>query len=165
MKSTTLFAIGSMALGMLLAGCMSEQELRDKRIAENQTLFMQLDPAARSRAQFAQIAIGDTQTAVWFAYGEPDKKTSSVSAAGTVEIWDYYTSVPQETYVLVANPPPPDPRDGRGRHHFDAFSFVIPPGYAPPPPGWHYEEDTEYVTALKRQFQFVNGLCTLINTY
>ena len=42
---------------------------------------------------------------------------------------------------------------------------MIPPGYAPPPPGWHYEEDTEYVTALKRQFQFVNGLCTLINTY
>ncbi len=143
----------------LLSGCMTEQELRDQRIAENQTVFLQLDAGAQARARSGQVTIGDTHTAVWFAYGEPNKKSSSVSASGTVEVWDYYTSVPQYYYELEPNPPP-DPYD-RGRR----FYFSIPAGYPPPPPGFHYEERTRYVDALKRQFQFVNGLCTLINTY
>ncbi len=156
--------MGALALAFL-AGCMTEQELRDQRIADNQAVFLQLDAGARSRAQIGQVAIGDNSTTVWFAFGEPDKKSSSTTAAGTVEVWDYYTSVPQDTYTLAQNPPPPDPRDRHARHYYDSRMFYVPPGSPPPPPGWHYEETTQYVPVLKRQFQFVNGVCTLINTY
>ena len=156
--------MGVLALAFL-AGCMTEQELRDKRIAANQAVFLQLDAGAQGRARIGQVAIGDNSTTVWFAFGEPDKKSSSTTAAGTVEVWDYYTSVPQYYYELEPNPPPPDPRDRHARHYYDSRLFYVPPGLPPPPPGWHYEEATRYVPVLKRQCQFTNGLCTLINVY
>lgn len=155
---------------LLLSGCMTEQELRDKRIADNQVLFLQLDEGAKYRAQTGQVVPGDTQTAVWFAYGNPGKKTSSSTAAGVVELWEYYRSVPEGYYVMVPDPPPPPPPrpgDPPPRHHYHPPSYIwtTPPGYAIAPPGWHYEERTRYVSVLAKQVQFVNGICSLINIY
>lgn len=174
-KLTSALAVVLLAAALLSTGCMTAQDWRDKRIADNPSLFMQLDPGAQYRAQTGQVVPGDTQTAVWFAFGSPDKKTSSATASGVVETWDYYRSVPESYYVLMPDPPPPPPPPPPGprmpppppHHHRPHYRplYMTPAGYAPATPGWHYEERTRYVSVLARQVQFVNGICSLINHY
>lgn len=138
-----------------LTGCMTAAELRQKRIEENPELFAQLDPASQARIAAGSIAIGDSQTAVWFALGEPDRRTYQTSVAGTTELWNYMRteSQPYQTRVYDPLPPPPPPR---------------PHGYPPPPPprpSWHYETHYMYYDVLDRQIQFQNGVVVLIQQF
>ncbi len=137
------------ALALVLTGCMTDAERRAERISQNQTLYMQLDQATQSRVSQGLIAIGDTPSAVWLALGEPSKRTSDTTAAATVEIWQYFNSIPEEYTVLVPDPPPP--------------------GVRPPPPGYpvpsHYETRTRYVSVVSLQIQFDNGRVSRIQQF
>ncbi len=137
------------ALALVLTGCMTDAERRAERISQNQTLYMQLDQATQSRVSQGLIAIGDTPSAVWLALGEPSKRTSDTTAAATVEIWQYFNSIPEEYTVLVPDPPPP--------------------GVRPPPPGFpvpsHYETRTRYVSVVSLQIQFDNGRVSRIQQF
>ncbi|MBQ6247504.1 MAG: hypothetical protein IJK04_11600 [Kiritimatiellae bacterium] len=137
------------ALALVLTGCMTDAERRAERISQNQTLYMQLDQATQSRVSQGLIAIGDTPSAVWLALGEPSKRTSDTTAAATVEIWQYFNSIPEEYTVLVPDPPPP--------------------GIRPPPPGFpvpsHYETRTRYVSVVSLQIQFDNGRVSRIQQF
>ena len=137
------------ALALVLTGCMTDAERRAERISQNQTLYMQLDQATQSRDSQGLIAIGDTPSAVWLALGEPSKRTSDTTAAATVEIWQYFNSIPEEYTVLVPDPPPP--------------------GVRPPPPGYpvpsHYETRTRYVSVVSLQIQFDNGRVSRIQQF
>ena len=107
MKKTTLRTAFAAGLALALAGCMTDAELRAERINNNPVLYAQLDPATQSRIAQGLIAIGDTQQAVWLALGEPGKRTSDTTAAGSIEIWQYLTDIPEEYTVLVPDSPPP----------------------------------------------------------
>ncbi len=139
----------AVALALVLGGCMTDAERRAERINQNQVLYMQLDQATQSRVAQGLIAIGDTPSAVWLALGEPSKRTSDTTAAVTVEIWQYFNSIPEEYTVLVPDPPPP--------------------GVRPPPPGYpvpsHYETRTRYVNVVSLQIQFDNGRVSRIQQF
>ena len=149
MKKRIVHIVAAGALALFFAGCMTAAERRAERINQNQALFMQLDSAAQSRVSQGLIAIGDTPAAVWLALGEPDKRTSDTTAAATVEIWQYCSSIPEEYTVLVPDPPPP--------------------GVPPPPPGYlvpsHYETRTRYVKVVSLQIQFDNGRVSRIQQF
>ena len=149
MKQRIVHIVAAGALALFFAGCMTVAERRAERINQNQALFMQLDSAAQSRVSQGLIAIGDTPSAVWLALGEPDKRTSDTTAAATVELWQYCSSVPEEYTVLVPDPPPP--------------------GVPPPPPGYlvpsHYETRTRYVKVVSLQIQFDNGRVSRIQQF
>lgn len=147
-----LFAVLSL---LWLSGCMTAAELRAKRIEENPDLFAQLDPAAQQRIAAGSIAIGDSQTAVWFALGDPGKRTYTTTAAGTTETWNYMRTEAQPYQVLVTDPPPPPPPPS-------------PAGYPPPPPPrlrQHYETHYVYIDVVDKQIQFLNGAVVLIQQF
>ena len=137
------------AVALALTGCMTAAERRAERINQNQALFMQLDPAAQSRVSQGLIAIGDTTSAVWLALGEPGGRTSDTTAAATVEIWQYYDSIPEEYTVLVPDLPPPG-------------APLPPPGYIIPS---HFETHTRYVRVVSLQIQFDNGCVSRIQQF
>ena len=149
MKQRVVHIVAAGVLALVLAGCMTAAERRAERINQNQVLFTQLDSATQSRVSQGLIAIGDTPSAVWLALGEPDKRTSDTTAAATVELWQYCSSVPEEYTVLVPDPPPP--------------------GVPPPPPGYlvpsHYETRTRYVKVISLQIQFDNGRVSRIQQF
>ena len=149
MKHCIVSIFAAVALVLVLSGCMTAAERRAERINQNQVLFMQLDPAAQSRVSQGLIAIGDTTSAVWLALGEPGRRTSDTTAAATVEVWQYFDSVPEDYTVLVADLPPP--------------------GIPPPPPGHpvpsHYETRTRYVKVVSLQIQFDNGRVSRIQQF
>ena len=149
MKQHIVHIVVAGALALVFTGCMTAAERRAERINQNQVLFMQLDSATQSRVSQGLIAIGDTPSAVWLALGEPDKRTSDTTAAATVELWQYCSSIPEEYTVLVPDPPPP--------------------GVPPPPPGYlvpsHYETRTRYVKVVSLQIQFDNGRVSRIQQF
>lgn len=149
MKRTTLRIAFAAGLALALAGCMTDAELRAERINNNPALYAQLDPATQSRVSQGLIAIGDTQQAVWLALGEPGRRTSDTTAAGSVEVWQYTTDIPEEYTVLVPDLPPP--------------------GVPPPPPGYpipsHYETRTRYIKAVSLQVQFDNGRVSRVQQF
>ncbi len=149
MKQLLSHVAAGLSLACLFSGCMTAAELRQERINNNPALFMQLDAATQSRISQGLIAIGDTPSAVWLALGEPSKRTSDTTAIATVEVWQYFSDVPEEYTVLVPDPPPPSA--------------------PPPPPGMpipsHYETRTRYVKVVSLQIQFDNGRVSRIQQF
>lgn len=149
MKTRHILVFAALATVTFISGCMTAAEIRAERISNNQALFMTLDADARTRVTQGQIAIGDTTTAVWLALGDPGKRTSDITAQSSVEIWQYFGSVPEEYQVLVPDPPPPH--------------------MPPPPPGIpvpaHYETRTRYVSVVNLQIQFDNGRVSRIQQF
>lgn len=160
-KSAAKAAIAAFAAAMAF-GCVSEAEMRSRRIGDSIQAFSQLDQAAQERVRNGSVAIGDGTAAVWMALGEPSSKTAQVTAEGTVEVWKYtrtaveYYDVLVQTDPWMLDPPPPPPPPGhhrrRHRHH-------------PPMMDWHYEERSRLVEVPKMQLVFSNGVCTSITTY
>ena len=136
-------------LALVLTGCMTAAERRAERISQNQAIYLQLDAATQSRVAQGQIAIGDPPSAVWLALGEPNKRTSDTTAAATLEIWQYFDSVPEEYTVLVPDLPPP--------------GVPLPPPGMPVPS--HYETRTRYVSVVSLQIQFDNGRVSRIQQF
>lgn len=136
---------------LFFIGCATEQELRDKRIAENQPTFLKLSNEEQSRSRIGQVAIGDSTTAVWFAWGKPDKKFSTTNKDGSTENWEYHKEDSKTVYELVPDRP----------HE----RYTVPYGCQVPQPGWHYEPRTVYVPIIEKFVQFFNGRATQINIY
>lgn len=149
MKYANALPLAALAVAAVFSGCMTAAELRAERINNNQALFMTLDTDARTRVTQGQIAIGDTTTAVWFALGEPGRRTSDTTAQESLEIWQYLGTQYEDYEVLVADPPPP--------------------GAPPPPPGMpvpaHYETRTRSVSVVNLQVTFSNGRVSRIQQF
>lgn len=149
MKKSILLP-GILALACVCCGCMSEAEIRAKRIEKNQSYFIQLPPDVQARVSNGQIAVGDTETAVFLALGQAGNITSVATSECETKTWRYFRSVPVEKQVLVYPPPPPPAYPG------------MPP---PPPPPPYYEWRTVYVSQDWLNIVFVNGRVTEIRQY
>lgn len=155
----SLFALAC----LLAAGCVSEAELRMRRIEQNPQIYSQLSLESQARVREGRIAIGDSTGAAWLAFGDPATKSVQLATNGTYEVWNYFRTVPEYYQELVPPvrhpPPPPPPPPGPGMRHYR------PP---PPPPvewDWHYEERVRYVDQLKMQLLFNGGACIGIFGY
>jgi hypothetical protein len=142
-----LFLLAGLPLLMLASGCLSDAELRQRRIQENHTLFSQLGTDVRQHVAAGSIAVGDPQVAVWLAWGEPDSKSYIVNASGNTECWLYARLAPETCPVLVVDPPPP--------------YGVPPPRFAPA----HCEYRTRYVPIPSRRVDFQNGVVVQIQFF
>ena len=162
MKKPAIRATIAAALAAAMAfGCVSESELRSRRIYDNIQAFSQLDQAAQERIRGGTVTIGDGTAAAWMALGEPSSKTVQVTAEGTVEVWNYtrttveYYDVLVQTDPWMLDPPPPPPPPGYHRRHC----------HHPPMMDWHYEERSRLVEVPRMQLVFSNGVCTSVTTY
>ena len=121
MKKALAFVL--LSLVVILSGCVSAQEWRDRRAQEHPEWLEGLSAADQARILGGHIAIGDSSGAVWIALGTPSHTALQASANSTNVVWSY---TEMETYLagthtyIVHDYPPPPPR----RHHH----------HRPPPP-------------------------------
>lgn len=70
---------------LLLAGC----NTFESRSKEKSAVFDSLDASTQQRLKKGELAIGDTADLVYIALGNPDERSSSLTADGEVMTWVY----------------------------------------------------------------------------
>src|SRR5262245_24452151 len=88
--STLAVATGT----LLFSSCSTPQT----RISENPNLYQSLSPKDQTLVSQGNIRIGMSRTAVWLAWGSPDRKIVGNMGGGTTETWLYI-------YYQTYNPP------------------------------------------------------------
>jgi len=79
--STLVLATGA----LILTGCSTPQT----RISEHPDLYQSLSPRDQALVGQGQIRTGMSRTAVWLAWGSPDRKIIGNMGAGRRETWVY----------------------------------------------------------------------------
>ncbi|WP_428610027.1 hypothetical protein [Sedimenticola sp.] len=82
-------AILALFLLLTLAGCASVQELRDRRITENQGLFDAFPVAIQEQVRQGRVEIGFTGDMVRLAWGEPDQVFTRTTREKRATVWGY----------------------------------------------------------------------------
>jgi hypothetical protein len=84
------FALASVAL--TLTGCSTQQT----RISDHPDLYQSLSPREQTLVSQGQIRTGMSRTAVWLAWGSPDRRVVGNTGAGRRETWVYisYATAP-----------------------------------------------------------------------
>ena len=79
--STLAVAAGT----LILTSCSTPQT----RISEHPDLYQSLSPRDQALVNQEQIRIGMSRTAVWLAWGSPDRKIVGNMGGGPTETWVY----------------------------------------------------------------------------
>ncbi|MCW8904688.1 MULTISPECIES: hypothetical protein [Sedimenticola] len=87
MKKRTMVILGLCLL--VLAGCASVQERRDRRIAENRELFDSFPEEIQAQVRQGSVEVGFTRDMVRLAWGPPDHVFTRVTKERRATIWGY----------------------------------------------------------------------------
>ena len=88
-----------LAAAVLVAGCLSDQAMLERRCAARPEILRGLPAADQARLRRGEVAIGDTTQMVWLAQGEPTRVLSRLTAVQTNEVWSY--SFPVQSNDIV----------------------------------------------------------------
>ena len=83
---TNLFLL---LFALILTGCVSVQQKRDKRIETQQADFSRLPTNTQTRVRTGEVALGDAPLTVWFALGKPSHEFSQLTLGGSNMVWSY----------------------------------------------------------------------------
>ncbi|MDH3346613.1 MAG: hypothetical protein OEM02_00735 [Desulfobulbaceae bacterium] len=72
-----------------LAGCFSLQQVRDRRIVNNQLLFNTFSPEVQEKVRQGNIDIGFSEHMVGIAWGSPSRIFNRTTKEGVTIIWEY----------------------------------------------------------------------------
>jgi hypothetical protein len=86
------FALASVAL--TLTGCSTQQT----RISDHPDLYQSLSRREQTLVSQGQIRTGMSRTAVWLAWGSPDRKVVGNTGAGRRETWVYISYATSPCY-------------------------------------------------------------------
>lgn len=81
--------VGLLGVLLLLAGCASVQELRERRIADSQALFNAFPPQIQQQIRRGEIALGFTPAMVRMAWGPADQVFTRVADKRKTTVWGY----------------------------------------------------------------------------
>lgn len=87
MKKRSMVIVGLCLL--VLAGCATVQERRDRRIAENQELFDGFPEEIQTQIRQGSVEVGFTRDMVRLAWGPPDHVFTRVTKDRQATIWGY----------------------------------------------------------------------------
>jgi hypothetical protein len=88
-KTTSILLL---AAAFILSGCATKSP--SQRISADQAVFDGWSAEVQTAIQSGEIAVGFTTEQVLMAWGEPDERTTEVSAEADVERWIYLKSSP-----------------------------------------------------------------------
>jgi len=81
----TLFS----AFALLVAGCLTQQQLIERRAGEKAAFFATLTPENQQRLRKGNVQAGDSSDAVWIVYGRPDRVFQKITPVSTNVVWSY----------------------------------------------------------------------------
>lgn len=96
--------LASLLLLLCLAGCMTPQQRRDRRISEAWHVFSTFSPDVQKEIRQGHVNIGFTQQMVRLALGPPDRTYTRKTEDGLSTVWSYSGSVPSTRYEYVTVP-------------------------------------------------------------
>jgi hypothetical protein len=88
MQRLMLFIVGLIA-AYTLTGCITAQQLRERRIAQNHELFNAFNPDIQEKVRLGQIDLGFSQDMVRLAWGSPDRIYIRTTSDGVATVWTY----------------------------------------------------------------------------
>ena len=91
MNSQTLFAAGSILLGLAFGGCSSVQD----RIDRDPAAYARSSREDQARIRDGKVVVGFTREQVRLALGDPSGVTTRTTADGTQEVWSYHEKGPK----------------------------------------------------------------------
>jgi outer membrane protein assembly factor BamE (lipoprotein component of BamABCDE complex) len=88
MKTTRIFALGTVAIcAMLVAGCSTPES----RISHSPDVFARLNPDQQALVKAGRIAVGFDMDAVKLALGDPTRVVVRTDSTGQHQVWHYVT--------------------------------------------------------------------------
>jgi len=88
-KGRIMARVFAVAAALAVAGCLTQQQLIAKRIAQKADYFSKLPAENQERLRAGFVRSGDDRDAVWIVYGRPDRVFQKLTASGTNEVWSY----------------------------------------------------------------------------
>lgn len=141
-----LFVAVGLIAAFTLSGCMTAQQLRERRIEKNHELFSTFSPDIQEKVRLGQIDIGFSQDMVRLAWGNPDRIYSRTTKDGVATVWTYTR---MRTYTQTERMSiPVHVTDSKGKRRIEYSSVWI-------------NRDTEEEYAVAR-VEFIQGVITAI---
>ena len=122
MKRLFLLRVSAFALAivaLILTSCATPQD----RISDHPDLYQTLSPRDQALVSQGQIRTGMSRTAVWLAWGSPDRKIVDNMGAGRRETWVYVSYATDPCYPCYG---PWDPIFGAPLYH-PFYDSELPP--------------------------------------
>ena len=108
-------------LSVVLAGCITPEAQRERRIAENIELFYEFPEEVREAVRRGEVEIGFDEDMVRLAVGSPDRVSRRKNADGELVNWQYFEVVKHSEYEWVRMPVPYTDEKGRSRVRDESF--------------------------------------------
>lgn len=109
------------ASAILLASCSSTPT---SRIEKNPQIFHDLTPSAQSHVRAGHITKGMPETAVFLAWGWPDRQSAGMNDKGPFKRWEYTSQRPVYTSGFYSNFGYGYGHSyGRHRYNYNSFGF------------------------------------------
>lgn len=129
-----------------LVGCYSAQQVRDRRIVNNQQVFNTFSPEVREMVRQGNIDIGFNEAMVRIAWGSPSRVFNRTTKDGETLLWEYTRTRTLYHPHSMGFPVHVVGRDGRSRTVYHGVWF-------------DYENEIEYTTA---RVEFSRGVVTAV---
>lgn len=113
MTKKIILPILSLLLFFTLVSCMTTQQLRDRRIAENQAVFNSFAPDIQEKVRSGRIDIGFTEDMVRLAWGNPSQTYARTTETGQAIVWTYSRTLTQTQTDRMSVPVRVYDRSGR----------------------------------------------------
>ncbi|MGE5207926.1 MAG: hypothetical protein ACM3KL_01205 [Alphaproteobacteria bacterium] len=120
------FTLGLTTAVIVLTGCSTPQT----RISDHPNLYQSLSRRDQALVSQGQVRIGMSRTAVWLAWGSPDRKIVGNMGGGPTETWLY---IYYATYPYYSGCEPWGPWAFFGDPFYDPFYYSYIPLSAPYP--------------------------------
>lgn len=104
---------------LALAGCLTPEAQRERRIAQNIDLFYDFPESVREAVRRGEVDIGFDEDMVRLALGSPDRVSRRKDEAGESVLWQYYRSIRHTDYQTVRMPVPYTDSEGRSRIRYE----------------------------------------------
>ena len=104
-----------------LAGCITPEAQRERRIAENIELFYEFPEEVREAIRRGEVDIGFDEDMVRLALGSPDRVSRRKDVDGDLANWQYFESIKHSEYEWVRMPVPYTDKKGRSRVRHESF--------------------------------------------
>jgi hypothetical protein len=111
--------VGLATCALIVASCATPQD----RISDHPDLYQTLSPRDQALVSQGQIRTGMSRTAVWLAWGSPDRKIVGSMGAGRRETWVYVSYATDPCYPCYG---PWDPIFGAPLYH-PFYDSELPP--------------------------------------
>ena len=108
-----------LCMTLLLAGCITPEAQRERRITQNIDLFYEFPEEIREMVRRGEVDIGFDEDMVHLALGQPDRVSRRKDADGESVLWQYYRSIRHTDYETVRVPITYVDEKGRSRIRYE----------------------------------------------